>query len=177
MYFTIYKITNKVNGKFYIGKHQTKKLDDDYFGSGKLLGRAIKKHGKENFLKEILHVFDNEEEMNAKEAELVDIDSKMSYNLCEGGKGGFGYINSKGLQHTAKRKAAVVEALNRERHKYRHITVKNLKRGGNGHLKTFLGKKHSEETKAKISKSHNPASHPRGPRGPYKKKQIESLSC
>jgi group I intron endonuclease len=173
MYFTIYKISNQLDGKFYIGKHQTKKLDDDYFGSGKLLGRAIKKHGKENFLKEILHVFDNEEEMNAKEAELVDIDSKMSYNLCEGGKGGFGYINSKGLQHTEKQKAAALKTLDKYRNKDGYL---NLKRGGNGHLKTFLGKKHSDETKAKISKSHNPASHPRGPRGPYKKK-LESLSC
>lgn len=103
MYFIVYKTTNKINGKFYIGKHQTTDLNDGYFGSGKLLKRAIKKYGKENFLSEILHVFQTEEEMNQKEKELVII-GKMSYNLCEGGKGGFGYINRKVLTVEDRRK-------------------------------------------------------------------------
>lgn len=37
MYFTVYKTTCLTNGKFYIGKHQTKKLFDGYLGSGKNL--------------------------------------------------------------------------------------------------------------------------------------------
>ena len=84
-YFTVYKITNKINDKYYIGKHQTKDLDDDYFGSGKLIKAAIKKYGIENFKKEILFVFETEDEMNAKEAELVTeelIASGSVYNLC-----------------------------------------------------------------------------------------------
>ena len=96
MYYTIYKITNKVNGKYYIGKHQTKDLNDGYMGSGKLLKFAINKYGIENFTKEILHTFKTEEEMNAKEKELVVI-SEQTYNLNEGGYGGFGYINSEGF--------------------------------------------------------------------------------
>jgi GIY-YIG catalytic domain len=96
LYYTIYKVTNKVNGKHYIGKHQTKDLDDSYMGSGKYLKHAIKKHGLENFTKEILFMFDTEAEMNAKEKELVIV-SESTYNLCEGGKGGFGYINKNGL--------------------------------------------------------------------------------
>lgn len=28
MFYTIYKVTNKVNGNFYIGKHQTSNLDE-----------------------------------------------------------------------------------------------------------------------------------------------------
>ena len=97
MYYTIYKITNKTNGKYYIGKHQTKDLNDGYMGSGKLLRRAIKKHGIDNFTKEILHIFDNESNMNDKEKELVVI-SEESYNLCPGGHGGFGYINQNNLR-------------------------------------------------------------------------------
>lgn len=62
-------------------------------GSGILIRRAISKYGKEKFQKEILFVFDNEDDMNDKEKELVVI-GEQSYNLCEGGKGGFGYINS-----------------------------------------------------------------------------------
>lgn len=62
-------------------------------GSGKLIKQAIKKYGVENFTKEILFVFDSEEEMNAKEKELVIL-GEQSYNLCPGGRGGFGYINT-----------------------------------------------------------------------------------
>lgn len=92
MFYTVYKITNLINGKYYIGKHQTKNLDDGYMGSGKLLKRAIAKYGIENFKKEILHILDNEIEMNAKEKQLVIV-NESTYNLNEGGHGGFSYIN------------------------------------------------------------------------------------
>ncbi len=93
MKYTVYKITCQINGKIYIGKHQTENLDDGYMGSGKLIGAAIKKHGVENFSKEILHVFETEEEMNSKEAELVVL-GEHTYNVCPGGKGGWGYVNA-----------------------------------------------------------------------------------
>lgn len=89
MFYTIYKITNKANGKIYIGKHQTQDLNDGYMGSGKHLKRAIAKYGLGSFTKEILHIFDNEAEMNAKEAELVTeefVDRESTYNICVGGK-------------------------------------------------------------------------------------------
>lgn len=105
MFYTVYKITNKINGKTYIGKHQTKNLDDGYMGSGKLLKRAIEKYGLDNFSKDILHIFDSEEQMNLMEKELVVI-SKETYNLCEGGKGGFGYINKNLLTQELKQRRA-----------------------------------------------------------------------
>lgn len=92
MYYTVYKITNLSNGKFYIGMHQTNDLLDGYVSSGKLINAAIQKYGLENFKREILYVFDNPEEMKLKEKELVVV-SEQSYNLCEGGHGGFDYIN------------------------------------------------------------------------------------
>ena len=90
MFYTIYKITNLVNGKIYIGAHQTENLNDGYMGSGNYIKRAIAKHGKESFTHEILFFCDNQEEMYAKEAELVDIQIVKNpnyYNIKEGGRG------------------------------------------------------------------------------------------
>lgn len=125
MFYTIYKVTNKVNGKFYIGKHQTSNLDDGYMGSGILIAKAIKKYGSESFEKDILFVFDNEEEMNSKEIEIVNInlieDSKC-YNVGLGGQGGPLF---KGRKHSERTKILL-----RERN---------------------LGKCHDDTTKEKIS--------------------------
>ena len=62
-HYVIYQVTNLLNGKIYIGKHETFDINDDYMGSGKLIKRAIKKYGVENFKKEILFDFETEEEM------------------------------------------------------------------------------------------------------------------
>lgn len=93
MYYTVYRVYNTINNKFYTGKHKTSNVNDDYIGSGKLLTMAVSKYGKENFDKIILFVFDNEKSMNEKEKEVVVIDN-LSYNLCPGGNGGFEYINN-----------------------------------------------------------------------------------
>ena len=78
-------------------------------GSGKLITRAIKKYGIENFEKKILFIFETENEMNAKEAELVTeefVKEDSNYNLCPGGKGGFGYLNSdEGLNLESRKKS------------------------------------------------------------------------
>lgn len=42
----IYKITNLINNKIYIGYHSTNDIHDNYFGSGVALNKAIKKYGK-----------------------------------------------------------------------------------------------------------------------------------
>jgi len=48
----IYKTTNLITKKFYIGKHSSQNIEiDTYLGSGILLERAIKKYGKHNFKK------------------------------------------------------------------------------------------------------------------------------
>jgi len=91
MYYTIYQTTCLLNNKKYIGKHVTKDLNDSYLGSGLMLINAIKKYGKENFKREILFVYDNEEDMNNKEKELITEEIILSddyYNMALGGYGG-----------------------------------------------------------------------------------------
>jgi group I intron endonuclease len=48
----IYKVTNTINGKIYVGKQTS--TNKNYYGSGKLIKQAIKKYGRENFTKEII---------------------------------------------------------------------------------------------------------------------------
>ena len=92
----VYIITNNINGKKYIGLSINKKLSfrKSYFGSGKLIKQAIQKHGKENFSKEIIRDFDNEDEARQFEKELIEfndaVKSGMFYNLAGGGYGGAG---------------------------------------------------------------------------------------
>ena len=88
-YYLIYKTTNNINGKFYIGAHSTKNVNDRYLGSGSGLLEAIKKHGRKNFTKEILFIFDNEKEMWEKETEIVNLElisNRNIYNRIIGGK-------------------------------------------------------------------------------------------
>lgn len=91
-YYTIYKITNTVNNNIYIGKHKTTDLDDGYMGSGCIIKHAIEKYGIDKFTKEILYIFDNEEQMNNMEKEIVNDEFILRedvYNLKKGGDKGW----------------------------------------------------------------------------------------
>ena len=82
MNYMVYKTTNKINGKIYIGCHQTTNITDEYLGSGKLLKRAIEKYGKENFVREIIASFKTDKEMFDEEKILIS-KLKPEYNLHE----------------------------------------------------------------------------------------------
>lgn len=167
MNYTVYKTTNKINGKIYIGKHQTDNLDDGYLGSGKHLKRAIKKYGLQNFERVILFNFNNEDDMNSKEAELVNeefIKMDNNYNLCPGGKGGWGHINYnelnninhpyKSVKRNNKISVKIKEFVKSNREQFYligEIGRKKIKeKYPNG---TFFNKTHSDETKLKMSLS------------------------
>ena len=170
MFYLVYKITNLKNLKFYIGCHKTSDINDNYMGSGKLIKVAILKYGIKNFRKDILFVFDNPNEMFTKEIELIN-SLKPQYNLHKGGNGGWTYFNSLGLTETQKNirskngKIGFSIANDRLKDKlkdkdFRDQWIKNIKIGlKNSKSKNkssgMLNKKHSDETKFKMSISHS----------------------
>src|ERR1035441_7139044 len=99
MLYFIYETTNLINGKLYRGYHQTKNLNDNYKGSGKVLIRAFKNYGKINFKREILEFCISKEHMIEREKFYVDEvwkNRKDTYNLIVGGhsSGKIGHVNS-----------------------------------------------------------------------------------
>ena len=91
-YYYIYKITNKINGKIYIGKRTSNKKpeEDNYLGSGKIIKWAVEKYGKENFTKEILEVC-TKNNLSQREIYYINLyncrDIKIGYNIIQGGYG------------------------------------------------------------------------------------------
>jgi group I intron endonuclease len=165
MKYTIYKITNKINGKIYIGKHQTKNPYDNYMGSGKAIKQAMKEYGKENFEKDVLFIFDNQQEMDTKERELVNeafISTDKNYNLGIGGEGGPHFLGKKHSEETKKRLS--------EKMKGNQITDDGRRRIAESNRT----RKISDETKRKISEKAKLRYHSSYP-DDVKKKISESI--
>nr|DAJ27929.1 MAG TPA: intron associated endonuclease [Caudoviricetes sp.] len=127
----IYLTTCLVNNKIYIGKHELNG-QKNYIGSGTLFKRAVKKYGKENFKKKILRLCFSLHELRIWEhfyiVKYKSTDINIGYNIAKGD------VNS-----TEYNPAKLPEV--RER-------ISNMKKGKPS---TFKGKKHSEESKLKLS--------------------------
>ena len=94
--YTVYKIINKINNKFYIGVHKTDNPYDSYMGSGKAIKLAIEKYGLDQFKKEILLITESKKEAFDKEKDLtLNYSSSNMYNMKIGGQGGFSKENAK----------------------------------------------------------------------------------
>lgn len=153
MQYTIYKVTNTVNGKYYIGKHQTCDPFDGYYGSGKALVAAIKLHGKDKFYKEVLYVFDNEADMNAKERELITeeiVNDPMSYNMGVGGEGGAHFKGKKHSEKTRQKLSHIHTGKAYEYDRYSEARKKTHFKVGNQFWKNRKYDHHTEESKEKI---------------------------
>jgi hypothetical protein len=152
-YHFIYKTTNLLSGRYYIGMHSTDNLDDGYLGSGNRLKLAIRKYGKNNFIRVIIEFCESREELRNKESEIITLEEvakKECMNLAVGGKGGF--TNSGGPKSFSNK----MKIDNEFRKKHSLISSERMKKThSEGKIKynTFLGKKHSEETKKKMSQS------------------------
>lgn len=104
----VYKTTHILSGRFYVGMHSTKNVDDGYFGSGKWIKTAIKKYGKDAFKREILFDLPSYGDMVLKEKEIVN-DELLSDPLCMnfmfGGKGGWRKLNANAEDAFLRRQA------------------------------------------------------------------------
>ena len=92
MYGYVYKTTNLLNGKIYIGRHKASKYDKWYYGSGNKLLEDIDKFGRDNFSVEILCWCNSDSELNEFEkkfiAEYNSQDPNIGYNIQSGGTKG-----------------------------------------------------------------------------------------
>ena len=169
-YHYVYIITNKINHKFYIGKHSTNKLDDGYMGSGTAINNAIQKYGIENFSKRILCFCDSAEDAYKVEEFLVTdnlIKREDCYNMMVGGLGGptlNGIENGMyGKTHTLEARKKISEARigKPSWNKGKHFSEETRKKMSESKKASYIKENHpnfgkhlSEETKQKLSEAH-----------------------
>ena len=151
MYGYIYKITNNINGKTYIGQHKSVSFEDKYMGSGVHLKRAQNKYGIENFTKTIVTFGMSQMELDVLEKFYIEKERKENlkgcYNIAEGGHNG---ATTKGRKLSDEHRNKISNKL-----KGRTSPMK-----GKTHIGWNKGMHHSEETKRKISeaaKGHKPS--------------------
>lgn len=139
--WAIYRITNNINKKTYIGQHKYETLNDDYFGSGKILKMAINKYGKSNFTMEYLITkIPSRKYADIAEKRYIEIErqhGKSQYNILDGGQGFVGGHHS--LE--TRRKIGTASKGNK------YALGKNI---GNKHA---LGNHLSEEVRKKMGQS------------------------
>ena len=173
----IYKITNTVNGKMYIGETAEKNPQIRWRGhkyairEGKgcpLLRTAFQKYGEENFTFEVIQECTKEERFIIEEQKIKEFNTLVpnGYNATIGGIGG-GFKGKKHSEETKKKMAKTTSekyaALSPERKEELRQKMKNRPKKEEKRIMTEeyrqkmrnikLGKKLSEETRAKISNS------------------------
>ena len=172
-YHYIYKVTNLINQKYYIGMHSTNNLEDGYMGSGERITRSIKKYGKENFKFEILEMLPNRDLLKKKEKEIVNqilLEDKLCMNLVYGGGGGF--ISPEGVKKGRKTTDKILQerygdnflsvifknyykTVTPEKRKIQLEKIKQSKiDSGFDFGGTFRGKTHKDETKKIIGEKN-----------------------
>lgn len=142
----IYKVVREFDQKYYLGMHSTDDLDDGYLGSGTLLWKSIKKHGRECHVLNIIEFLPDRKSLSAREKQLVNeqvVKDPMSFNLRVGGNGGDVTYSSGPLSEEHKRKVS------------KALKGKKKPEGFGEKISIALtGKQLSEEHKAACSTAH-----------------------
>ena len=160
----IYKTTNLINGKIYIGQNSNN--DPKYFGSGLLITLSIKKYGINNFKKEIIEECYNKDELNEKEKYWINYfnatNKNIGYNISDGGTGGKlvpiegkkgkTYEEFYGIDKAKDIKEKLSKAQRGRKNIYINITSQEV---GKKISESQKGKKISNDVKDKIRKTIN----------------------
>jgi hypothetical protein len=163
----LYKTTCKVTGRYYIGMHSTNNLEDGYMGSGKRLRYSLRKHGKENHVKNIIEFFERRELLIEAEKKIVNkelLSDINCMNLCVGGEGGRGFTPNEqkinAIKSNEKQKIlreTDSEWVNNRKKNVIKSLIKQYEEGKRKKVRFFdnTGVKHSFETIQKMKKSKN----------------------
>ena len=154
MYGYVYKTTNLINGKIYIGQHKSESFDENYYGSGRYLRNAVNKYGIDKFSVEIIDVAQDKSALNLLEKKWIRFYRKRGcamYNIANGGEGGdvFSGLSDedKRRRNDKLRKNSYFATLSLEESSEMHKRAwETRRRNGND--------KFSEEYKRKISDGH-----------------------
>lgn len=144
----IYKTTNLINNKIYVGKHFQYETSafDGYLGGGVWIKRVIKKYGKENFIRETIEYCPSDN-INEREmywiSELSATNPLIGYNITNGGEGANGYK----ITQEDKIKMSKAHKGNKLTQDHRNKISESLK----GEKSYMYGTKHSEDRKRKMS--------------------------
>ena len=153
----IYKTTNLINNKIYIGlSTRSPEESHDYLGSGTLITAAIAKYGKENFRKDILaHCNDIETLCNMEIHYIKEHNSKdisIGYNLIDGG---IGFHNpTPEIREKMRQRMLNISDETRER---MSKSAKARKGKGNGYSKSTREAMSKAKKGCKLSESHKEA--------------------
>jgi group I intron endonuclease len=135
--YKIYKITNTINGKIYVGQTMrslNERLHRHIEDSKKRLhtkfANAIKKYGKEAFIIEQIDTAETKEDANCKEIfwikELKATDRYIGYNTTDGGDGGNTYLYKTNREMLSIKHKISKGLASKNNGKHRSIYVKNI---------------------------------------------------
>ncbi len=169
--YSIYKITNIENGKFYIGKTEKnppEKRWATHISQLKdpkrchYLHNSIKEHGVEKFIFEIIAECKNTEDLKQLEIDLIayydTTNRNVGYNLTKGGDGASGYKHTEATKQKMKEIKAQIDMTGENNPFYGKTHTEETKKLISelaseryvGENNPFYGKKHSEESLAKM---------------------------
>ena len=170
-FMTIYLTKNLINGKEYIGQHVSNNEIDNYFGSGILLNKALKKYGRNNFVNGVIEYCTNEEELNEKEEFWIKELNTLQpngYNISASGYGN----GTRGVEPWNKGKTGIYskETIEKMVAPLRKINIKGMqgrpcseetkrkigaanKINNTGEKNGMFGKKHTDESRKKMSEN------------------------
>ena len=171
MFGVVYKITNQINGKIYVGitQQELSRRMASHRRADTVIGKAIRKYGWENFSVEVLEECDTKEQLQEREIfwiATLNCKTPNGYNRSDGGEGATGVECKSETRarfsalHKGKKRpprspehCAKISVANRGKH-LTEETKETISIAMSGENNPFFGKHHNEQSLAKMSESH-----------------------